>query len=239
MIIQGDCIEVLRDIRGAVLIFADSIYNIGIDYGPEINDRKTDFEYRYWCEQWLQRCYNSLLSYGSLWVLNTHENIGLLYQSFKDIGFHIRQHIVIYETFGTNCFYKFNRCSRILLHLVKDKDEFIFNSHAPEVRRKSDRQEIYNDIRANPDGKLLDDVWQVNRICGTHSERIPEVPTQISETIVRRVIAVASNPGDLVIDPFLGSGTTGIIAKALKRNFIGIELIPKYAEIARKRIGEE
>ncbi len=239
-IICGDCREELKKIKNVTLIFADPPYGIGIDYGSETNDNMNPFEYRMWCQEWIYQCYNSLAPNGSFWMLNSHENTYLLYQTIRDIGFHIRQTIIYYEAFGVNSIKKFNRCSRTILHCVKDKKNFIFNENSPEIRRASDRQEIYNDKRSNPAGKLWDDIWGINppipRICGTHFERIPGFPTQLNIKLLIPIIACASNINDLVIDPFSGSGTTGAACIKLQRNYIGIEISEKFCQLSKERL---
>ena len=103
----------------------------------------------------------------------------------------------------------------------------------------SARQTKYGDKRAAAGGKNLDDVWQIPRIAGTHAERVEEVPTQLPIALVRLVVGCCSNPGDLVVDPFCGLGTTGVVAGELGRRFVGIELRETFAAIARKRIAKE
>jgi adenine specific DNA methylase Mod len=107
---------------------------------------------------------------------------------------------------------------------------------------------IYNDKRANPAGKMPDDVWDsfmrddvwdsFSRVCGTFKERQGWHPCQMPESLLARIIRVSSNKGDLVLDPFSGSGTTAVVAAKLGRHYTGIELSPKYAEESRKRIKE-
>ena len=82
----------------------------------------------------------------------------------------------------------------------------------------------------------MGDVWQINRVCGTFRERVKGVPTQLPEELVRRIIGVSSNPGDTVLDPFAGSGTTPAVAAAMGRKAIGVELNPEYAAIAERRL---
>jgi hypothetical protein len=94
----------------------------------------------------------------------------------EDAGLHRRQTIIWYETFGVNCTHMFNSCTRPLLWMVKHPKRFVFNADAPQIRRPSDRLTKYNDRRACPRGKLLDDVWTIPRVCGTFRERLP-VPT--------------------------------------------------------------
>jgi site-specific DNA-methyltransferase (adenine-specific) len=181
---------------------------------------------------------------GSLWLLISNEWAwDLTFEAVENIGFHLRQPITWYESFGVNmgegC-EKFNRTSRALLWLTKDKDSRVFNSHAPEIWKPSARLTRYKDARANSDGKLWDDVWGIDppipRLVGTCSERIPGFPTQLPLALLRPIVACASNPGELVVDPFCGSGTTGVVCCELEREFIGIELSPEFASLARKRL---
>ena len=146
----------------------------------------------------------------------------------------MRNRITWHETFGVYCQKKFGRTSRPIYYAVKDAKRFTFNREAVTV--PSDRQTKYGDRRAAPGGKIMGDVWQINRVCGTFVERVAGVPTQLPETLVRRIVGVSSNPGDVVLDPFAGSGTVPAVAQAMGREAIGIELNPEYAEIARQRV---
>lgn len=247
------------------LIFADPPYNIGIDYGNGHDDSLSEYEYLSWCADWIHRCHAALTPNGSLWLLVNHEYAAFLElilrgtvrmefradspaeQMFEGLDgvalsvltgfqqFHVRSWVTWYESFGVNCTDKFNRCSRRLFHCVKDPNDFTFNAEA--VTRPSDRQTKYNDARANPGGKLLDDVWfDVPRLTGTAAERIPDFPTQLPLALVSRVVACATRPGDLVLDPFSGSGTTGAAALALGRPFAGFEKSKDFARIASLRL---
>src|SRR5205814_5633479 len=113
----------------------------------------------------------------------------------------------------------------------------------------------YADRRANPVGKLPDDTWvlrpqetadhfredgdtwYVPRVCGTFRERTGH-PCQMPEAVLERIIRVASNPGDLVIDPFAGSGTTLAVAKRLRRRYLGVELSEDYAAAIERRLAQ-
>ena len=220
------------------LIFADPPYNEAIAYGSHYDDDLEPEVYREKAGYWFECFYRALAPDGSLWLLINHEWAWALCSDAIDAGFHLRQWLTWYESFGVNCTGKFNRCSRALLWLVKDPKHFVFNPQ--DVTRRSDRQEIYKDKRANPDGKLWDDVWGINppipRLTGTCKERIPEFPTQLPLALLRPIVACASNPGDLVVDPFSGSGTTGHACIELGRRFVGIELSPEFVELSRLRL---
>jgi site-specific DNA-methyltransferase (adenine-specific) len=239
---QGDCLDVLGSIDdgSARLIFADPPYNIGIRYGDHYDDSRPADEFDGWCQLWLAECLRKLTDDGSLWLLVNHEWARTLCVRAEDLGFHLRQWLTWYESFGVNTTKMFNRCSRPLLWLVKDAGNFVFNDHAPEVRRPSDRQEVYGDARANADGKLWDDVWGIKppipRVVGTAKERMPEFPTQLPLALLRPIVACASAAGDLVIDPFNGSGTTGAACIELGRRYIGVELSEHFAGLSRTRL---
>jgi DNA modification methylase len=223
------------ELRKAELIFADPPYNIGIDYGNgEEADKLTNFEYMIWVDRWLNECVNLLSDNGTMWVMIGDEYAGEYACKLKQLGLTIRNWVKWYETFGVTCKDKFNRTSRHLFYCVKDPKNFTFN--AEFVTRPSDRQTKYNDRRAAPDGKLWDDVWSIPRLTGTCNERVPDVPTQLPLDLVRPIIESCSMPGDLVVDPFAGSGTTGVAALQTGRWFAGVEAQPKYCEIIKGRL---
>ena len=221
----------------ARLIFADPPYNIGIDYGHGAKrDSLDDGEYMTWVKRWLKLCVKCLTDDGSLWVMIGDEYAGEYVVALKSIGLTIRSWVKWYETFGVNTANKFNRTSRHIFYCVRDPKRFVFNV-CPEITRRSDRQEKYGDKRANPDGKLLDDVWtDIPRLTGTCKERIPDFPTQLPVAIVQRIVCCASSPGDLVVDPFNGSGTTGVASLSTHRKYIGIDSSSKWIDMADKRL---
>lgn len=238
-IINGDVIQGLESVRDehgpARLIFTDPPYNIGIDYGDgEQADRLSDSAYMKWVRQWFALCWDCLTDDGSLWVMIGDEYAAEYAVELKATGFTIRSWIKWYETFGVNCSSKFNRTSRHIFYAVKDEKSFVFN---PEpVTRPSDRQAKYGDSRAAAGGKLWDDVWQIPRLTGTCSERVPDFPTQLPLALVEPIVLCASMPGDLVIDPFNGSGTTGVAAIRSARKYVGIEKNEAFVDMAEMRL---
>jgi site-specific DNA-methyltransferase (adenine-specific) len=238
-IINGDVIEGLESVRDehgpARLIFTDPPYNIGIDYGDgEQADRLSDAAYMKWVRNWFALCWDCLTDDGSFWVMIGDEYAAEYAVELKATGFTIRSWIKWYETFGVNCSNKFNRTSRHIFYAVKDPAAFVFNHEA--VTRPSDRQTKYGDSRASAGGKIWDDVWQIPRLTGTCAERIPDFPTQLPLELIQPIVLCASMPGDLVVDPFNGSGTTGVASVRNGRKYVGIEQSEKFADIATKRI---
>lgn len=240
-IITGDCIEVLRNYEGTepTLIFADPPYNIGIDYGEgEAADRLTTDEYLDWSETWIGACVDYLageedLPGGSLWILLPDEwvaEIGSILT--KGLGMVVRSWIIWHETFGVQQSCCFSRCHRHLLYTVRPNEIPIWNPDAVKV--PSDRQVKYGDKRADPEGKVMSDVWTISRVAGTHGERLP-FPTQLPLELLQRVVLCCTNPGDTVLDPFSGSATTGIAAVKSGRKYVGIEKNEQYAETSKLR----
>lgn len=231
-----DGLESVRDEHGpARLIFTDPPYNIGIDYGDgEKADLLSPQAYMKWVRQWLGLCWDCLSDDGSLWVMIGDEYAAEYCTEIKSTGFTVRSWIKWYETFGVNCSNKFNRTSRHIFYAVKDEKSFVFN---PEpVTRPSDRQKKYGDSRASAGGKLWDDVWQIPRLTGTCAERIPDFPTQLPLALVEPIVLCASMPGDLVVDPFNGSGTTGVASIRNDRKYVGIEKSEKFSGMAEMRM---
>jgi site-specific DNA-methyltransferase (adenine-specific) len=231
-----DGLESVRDEHGpARLIFTDPPYNIGIDYGEgEHQDRLPDDEYMAWVSDWVRLCCDCLTDDGSLWVMIGDEYAADYHATLKFHGLTIRSWIKWYETFGVNCSNTFNRTSRHIFYAVKDPNSFLFDPDP--VTRPSDRQTKYGDSRAASGGKLWDDVWQIPRLTGTCAERIPDFPTQLPLALVEPIVLCASMPGDLVVDPFNGSGTTGVAAVRNGRKYVGIEKSESFADIADMRL---
>ncbi len=231
----GDCIEIMKTLpaNSIDLVFADPPFNIGIKYDV-YNDNKTYNEYYYWSERWIKETYRILKNTGSIYIAIGDEFAAEINIILKKTGFYFRNWIIWYYTFGQNQRKKFNRSHTHILYFTKHKTTFTFNDK--EIRIPSARQLKYKDKRANPLGKIPDDVWLFSRVCGTFKERIGNHPCQMPESILELIIKASSNENDLILDPFGGTGTTAAVAKKLNRNFITIELSKEYYNIILKRL---
>ena len=209
-IVAGDCVKVLGQclIPQADLIFADPPFNIGYKYDVYKDNRKYH-EYYAWTEKWMSACYNVLKPTGSFWVAIGDEYAAEIRIIARNLGLHLRNWVIWHYTFGQNAKRKFARSHTHLFYWTKDAKHFTFDDMA--VRIPSARQTTYKDKRANPKGKIPDDVWSFSRVCGTFNERVQWHPCQMPERVLERIIKVSSNPGDLVVDPFVGSGTTAVV----------------------------
>ena len=263
---QGDCIDWMRQIEADTidLAFADPPFNIGYEY-DEYHDRQDPEEYVAWSRAWIAEIHRVLKPNGTFWLAIGDEYAAELKVAAQhQVGFSTRSWVVWYYTFGVNCKNKFSRSHVHLFHFVKDENNFTFNAEDQQVRVPSARALVYADKRANPNGRLPDDTWIVRpaaddswvlrpqdlpdgfqptddtwyyaRVAGTFKERQGFHGCQMPEQLLGRIVRASSNPGDIVLDPFAGSGTTLAVAKKLSRQWIGCELSEEYVRAATDRM---
>jgi site-specific DNA-methyltransferase (adenine-specific) len=237
-IVKADCIKWMKDQpAGSVdLVFADPPFNIGFAYDLYHDNRKYR-EYYEWTGQWMAEAERLLKSTGSFWIAIGTEYAAEVRMLGRELGLTLRNWIPWYYTFGQNAKAKFARSHTHLFYFVKDPKVFTFNDAA--VRTFSDRQRVYNDRRANKAGKIPDDVWmEFSRLCGTFGEREGWHPCQMPEPVLARIVRVSSNVGELVFDPFGGSGTTLVAAKRSGRRYLGTEMSANYVENIEARLAD-
>jgi DNA modification methylase len=253
---EGDCIVGLSKLdAGSVdLVFADPPFNIGYKYDV-YEDRKSTDDYLAWTRQWGVGVKRALKPNGSFWLAIGDDFAAELKVLFtRELRFCCRSWVIWYYTFGVNCTRKFSRSHTHLFHFVVDPKNFTFN--ADDIRVPSARQLVYADDRAVSKGRLPDDtwilrpqdipdrfapdedIWYFPRVCGTFKERAGFHGCQMPEQLLARIIKTSSNPGDLVLDPFAGSGSTLITAKKLHRDWMGFELSKSYATQIRHRLAK-
>lgn len=237
MIITGDCIEILGKTEGKFdLIVADPPYNQGVDYGEGPGaDSMEPWDYHEWCEEWIECSVARLTSTGTFWIITPWRHAEMFTRLGQCEGLILRNIIIWHETFGQYAQNNFGSCHRQLLYFTNHRTDFTFNAGA--IRIKSKRQRA-GDKRANPDGKIPGNVWEIPRLTGNSKERIKEVPTQLPRALVRPIVNACSNPRDWVLDPFCGSGTIGVEAIWAGCDFTGIEFNPSTAKIAEYRIND-
>jgi site-specific DNA-methyltransferase (adenine-specific) len=249
-----DCIAGMRAMpEGLVdLAFADPPFNIGYNYDV-YEDRLAADEYLNWTREWGQAVVRALKPNGTFWLAIGDDFAAELKMIFqRELKLTCRSWVIWYYTFGVNCKMKFSRSHTHLFHFVKNPKEFTFNGDC--IRVPSARQLVYADTRAESKGRLPDDTWILRpqdipqsfqptedtwyfpRVCGTFKERAGWHGCQMPEQLLGRIIRACSNPNDLVLDPFAGSGTTLVVAKKLARKFIGFELSENYAKQVQLRL---
>jgi len=241
-IIKGDCIEVLKEIPedSIDLIFADPPYNLQLQgelYRPNqtrvdgVDDKWDQFssfeEYDKFTHDWLKGCRRVLKKDGTIWVIGSYHNIFRVGKIMQDLGFWILNDVVWIKTNPMPNFRgtRFNNAQETLIWAAKSqKSKYTFH---------------YKSMKSFSDDKQMRSDWYIP-ICNG-KERIKlngekAHSTQKPEALLYRIIVATSNPGDIVLDPFMGSGTTGAVAKKLGRNFVGIEKEDTYIKIANERI---
>lgn len=251
-VLVGDCIAHMEAMPAGFvdLVATDPPYNVSYKYDVYDDDRPKE-DYLAWTERWLAAVKRVLKADGSLFVVIGDEYAAEVKVRLDALGLTMRNWIVWHYTFGVACRKKFSRSHAHILYYVASAKHFTFEADA--VRVPSARQTEYGDKRAAKGGKLPDDTWvlrpqeeercfrpegdtwHVPRVCGTFGERTGH-PCQMPQALLERIVRVASRPGDLVFDPFAGSGTTLAAAKRLGRRYLGCELSEKYAEAVRERL---
>ena len=232
----GDALELLPkwSAGGVDLIFADPPYNIGYVY-DKYHDDLPDEQYVAWSRDWIAACQRVLTPTGSFYIAIGDDFAAQVRLLGKELGLHLRNWIIWHYTFGQNMKSKFCRAHTHILYFSKHPREFTFNDRA--LRFPSARHTEYQDLRANPRGRVPDDVWdEFPRVCGTFKERDGFHGCQMPEALLMRIILASSNPGDIVLDPFVGSGTTPAVAKRLGRQYVGIDISPEYVRRTRQRL---
>ncbi|MDD9902975.1 MAG: site-specific DNA-methyltransferase [Rhodospirillaceae bacterium] len=244
-ILLGDCIEILDSLpaESVDVIFADPPYNLQlsgdlhrpnnsrVDGVEEQWDRFDSFAaYDRFTQAWLTAARRVLKPNGTLWVIGSYHNIYRVGATLQDLSYWILNDIVWVKTNPMPNFRgkRFTNAHETLLWCAKSKEaRYTFNYEAMKA--------LNEDLQMRSD-------W-VMPLC-TGQERLKNDkgekahPTQKPEAMLHRVILAASNPGDVILDPFFGTGTTGAVAKRLGRDFIGIEREAEYAEVAKKRISK-
>lgn len=257
-IVQGDCVEYLNSHRESWvdLVFADPPFNIGYLYHG-YDDRKDVDEYLDFSRKWMGAVKRALKPTGSFFLAIGDEFVSdLCVIARRELGLELRNWIVWHYTFGQQTKKMFAKSHTHILYFSKSKSVADVTFNADAVRVKSARQLVYADSRANPNGKVPDDtwflrpqdaaphayfepgadVWNISRVCGTFKEREGWHGCQMPIAVLERIIKVASNPGDVVLDPFNGSGTSVVAAALLGRRYIGIDQSENYVDFARRRL---
>jgi site-specific DNA-methyltransferase (adenine-specific) len=246
-IIHGDCIEILKSMpeNSVDLIFADPPYNLQLSkelYRPNMTkvdavddnwDQFNNFsEYDGFTRQWLSACRRVLKETGTIWVIGTYHNIYRVGAIMQDLGFWFLNDIVYIKNNPMPNFrgVRFTNAHETLIWAQKKKGaKYTFNHQS--------MKKLNDDSREN--GLQMRSDWTLNLVNGKQrirSNGVKAHSTQKPEALLYRIILASSKPGDVVLDPFFGTGTTGAVAKKLGRNWIGIERDKKYIKLAQKRI---
>lgn len=242
---QGDCIPWLRDLPDASvdLVFADPPFNLAKDYGKGINDALADADYWAWTKTWLTECVRVLAPGGALWVYNLPRwamptGAFLLDQP----GMTFKHQVAVSMKFGLPIPNRLSPAHYSALYFIKGTKPRTFTRPRTPIetcRHCGGEIKDYGGHRSkmHADGVNLTDVWtdlSPVRHRGTKHRGANALP----EKMLERVLTISSEPGDLVLDPFGGSGTTYAVAERMGRRWLGIEL-GDTAPIIRRLSGAE
>jgi site-specific DNA-methyltransferase (adenine-specific) len=241
-VLQGDCIETLEHFppESVDLIFADPPYNLQLHqelWRPNLTrvdgvdddwDQFADFmAYDQFTKSWLTACRRVLKRTGTLWVIGSYHNIFRVGAIMQDLQFWILNTIVWVKDNPMPNFrgVRFTNAHETLIWAQKERGAaYTFNHHS---------------MKALNDGLQMRSDWNLPICSGKerlklNGEKVHS--TQKPEALLYRLLLASSEPGAVVLDPFFGTGTTGAVAKRLRRQWIGIEREARYVEIARQRI---
>jgi site-specific DNA-methyltransferase (adenine-specific) len=245
-ILQGDCVELLNSLpaNSIDLIFADPPYNLQLQndlHRPNMTkvdavtdewDQFNSFEdYDNFTRAWLAACKRLLKATGTIWVIGSYHNIFRVGAIMQDLGFWLLNDVIWIKINPMPNFrgVRFTNAHETLIWASTQQGaRYTFNHHAMKG--------------LNDEKQMRSDWWLLSLATGR--ERLKDEngakahSTQKPESLLYRVILSSTNPGDVVLDPFFGSGTTGAVAKRLHRNWIGIERESSYIRLAQKRIDE-
>jgi modification methylase len=243
-IVVGDCIAALGKLPAASvdLVFADPPYNLQlegaltrpdnslVDAVDDDWDKFSSFaDYDNFTRAWLMACRRVMKPDASFWVIGSYHNIFRVGSILQDLGFWILNDIVWRKVNPMPNFRgrRFTNAHETLIWAARDAAAKRYTFHYEALKGGNDDSQMRSD-------------WFIP-LC-TGEERLKDGggrkvhPTQKPEALIARILLAASNPGDVVLDPFFGSGTTGAVAKKLGRHFVGIERDPIYAAAAERRI---
>lgn len=228
------------------LIITSPPYNIGKEY----ENKKPLEKYLEWFLEVLSECKRVLKMTGSIfWQVGTY--VGkkgahypwdiILFPLFTKLNFIPRNRIIWIRQHGTHAKYKFSNRHESILWFTKT-NEYKFNLDNIRVPQKYPKKKgyrkgkNYGKYTSDPRGKNPGDVWAFRNVKHNHEEQT-EHPCQFPEDLVARIIlSTTDTPDDVVLDPFIGSGTTAVVAKTFNRRFIGCETSSKYVKIANQRL---
>lgn len=238
-VIVGDAIEEMKKIPSDSIdmTFADPPFNLNKKYG-NYKDKKAEEEYIQWCNEWLTEMVRITKPTGSILVHNIPK--WLIYFAYHLNKIAQFKHWIAWDSMSAPLGKTLLPAHYGILFYTKQKKGFKFTELRSPHKKCQKCGTMIKDYggkkdQINPLGTLLSDVWgDIHRI--RHKTRRDEHPCQLPEPLLERLILMTTDENDLVLDPFIGAGTTALAAKRLGRNFIGIDIDPKYKKIVESKL---
>lgn len=243
-IILADSLEVMKNMKNnsVDLIFADEPYNIGKDFGNNIDKWGSSEEYIMWNKTWICEAMRLLKDDGTIYLMTSTQFMPYI-DIFVQENYHVLSRIIwSYDSSGVQSKKMYGSLYEPILMFTKTKSSKItFNSSDILVEAKTGAKRGLIDYRKNPPApysttKVPGNVWNFSRV-RFRMDEYENHPTQKPEALLERIIRASSNEGDIVFDPFGGSFTTAAVSKKLKRKSISIDMNPEYYKIGLRRLG--
>lgn len=238
-VVRGDCLQILRGFPDNCVdaCFADPPFNLSKKYNA-YQDRKELDDYLFWCEEWIRELVRVTKPTGSIFVHNIPKWLTHYATILNKLAYF--RHWISWDAMSAPLGKTLLPAHYGILFYTKQPKGYKFY----EVRAPHKRCRLCGEFlkdyggkkdQMHPFGNLVSDVWtDIHRI--RHDVRRDEHPCQLPIHLLERVILMSTEAGDIVLDPFLGTGTTAIAAKALGRHYIGIELDEMYVKIAQNKL---
>lgn len=224
----------------ADLVFADPPFNIKWKYDVYI-DEMPYHEFIDWNKRWISTAIAKIMKPNAqIFICMGDEYVSEIDMMCRhEFGLHKQNWLIWNYSFGqSGKLHERKRFTRSKTHILRfSKHKKVYTFNGVDIAVPSDRQLAYADKRADPRGKCPDDVLCFKRICGTHKDRVPGVSTQMGADLVSTLIKATTNPGDMIYDPFPGSGISCRVARSLNRNFFATELSPNYTLRIQQMLG--
>jgi site-specific DNA-methyltransferase (adenine-specific) len=238
-IVCGDAVKIMKKIpdNSIDMTFADPPFNLNKKYN-NYNDKKIGEEYINWCKEWLTEMVRITKPTGSILVHNIPKWLIYFANYLNKIAFF--KHWITWDSMSAPLGKTLLPAHYGILFYTKSQKGFKFNELRSPHKKCPRCNEMIKDYggkknQINPLGTLLSDVWtDIHRI--RHKNRRDEHPCQLPEPLLERLILMTTGENDIVLDPFVGTGTTALTAKRLGRHFIGIDIDPKYKSIIEKKL---
>lgn len=240
-----DCLDAMKRLPENTfdLVITSPPYNIGKEYEDVISVDK----YLSWCQDWIAEIYKVTSENGSFWlnlgylsIVDRAKAIPIPYLLWDRIPFYLIQEVIWNYGAGVAGRKFFSPRNEKFLWYVKNYRQYTFNLDKvrdPNVKFPNQRKN--GKIKVNPLGKNPTDVWQFPKVTSgknrSSNERTSH-PSQFPLAVIERIIKSSSNESDLLLDPFMGSGTTVVAGLSLSRHVIGFEIREEYCDVAVKRL---
>lgn len=247
-IFGGDCLDLMdRLVRRRIAPFDLTVTSPPYNIGKEYETHLPVTEYIKWCGEWIDAVFSITMPRGAFWL-----NLGYLqidgrakaipipYLLWDKVPFYLLQEIVWNYGAGVAARKTFSPRNEKFLWYVKDPNHYTFNLDSirdPDVKYPQSKRN--GKLRTNPLGKNPTDVWQIPKItsgANRSSKERTTHPAQFPTAVVERIVKGCSVIGDLVLDPFIGSGTVAEVCMRNGRACVGIEIEPRYVELAAQRL---